>query len=63
MKLTATQWGIAIGVIVALATVLGGLAGFLLTLFFGGLGGVIGAHLDGLIDLRSILSRGTRGRG
>ena len=38
-----------------LTTIFGGWAGLLWAVLFGTLGGVVGAHLDGTLDLRSLL--------
>lgn len=56
-----TRTGVILGLALAFAGILGGWAGFLLALVLGGLGGVIGAHLDGRLDLGA-LSRAVRGR-
>lgn len=56
-----TRTGVILGMALAFAGILGGWAGFLLALVLGGLGGVIGAHLDGRLDLEA-LSRAVRGR-
>jgi hypothetical protein len=56
-----TRTGVMLGLALAFAAILGGWTGLLLALVLGGLGGVIGAHLDGRIDLRA-LSRAVRGQ-
>lgn len=56
--------GIAIGLALAFALILGGLWGLLAALVFGGIGGVLGAHVGGLLNLREVwdgFSRGRRG--
>ncbi|AIG63643.1 hypothetical protein CATYP_01950 [Corynebacterium atypicum] len=61
-----TVIGIALGLAVAFAIIWGGLPGFLWALIFGALGGLIGAHFEGKIDLRNvteILSPRRGGRG
>ncbi|MDK6259894.1 MULTISPECIES: hypothetical protein [Corynebacterium] len=58
-----TVIGVAFGLAVALAAILGGLSGFVCALLFGALGGVVGAHFEGLIDLRNITDAFRTGRG
>lgn len=50
-----TRAGIILGLVLAFATIIGGWAGLLWAVLFGTLGGVVGAHLDGTLDLRSLL--------
>ena len=59
----ATLQGVLAGFLLALGILLGGAYGFFLVLIFCAIGGVIGAHFDGYIDLRSLLSTNGRGRG
>ncbi|MFL0446945.1 DUF2273 domain-containing protein [Corynebacterium xerosis] len=54
--------GVYAGLLLAIATAAGGLLGFLMGLVFAGVGGLLGAHRDGLIDLRTMLGSGGRGR-
>lgn len=54
-----TVIGVIGGLLLALATILGGIAWFVLALVFAAVGGAVGAHLDGSIDLTAV----TRGRG
>lgn len=58
-----TIFGVAIGLLFALAVIIGGFTGFLWALFFGVIGGIIGAQLDGRIDVRVIFDNLTSGRG
>ncbi|MDR7328500.1 hypothetical protein [Corynebacterium guangdongense] len=58
-----TVIGVAVGLAFAFAVILGGLAGFAWALFFTLIGGVTGAQLEGLIDLRALLQNLTAGRG
>ncbi len=46
--------GLFVGLLLALAAIGGGLVGILLALVLGGAGAVIGAHLDGTIDLTAL---------
>ena len=54
--------GIPIGVVVAFFVTFGGWPGLLWLLLFTIIGGVVGAQLDGRLDLSAALSNGT-GRG
>lgn len=58
-----THFGVAIGLVFAFAVIFGGFPGFLWALLFAVIGGVIGAHFDGKIDLRRIVDNITAGRG
>lgn len=53
--------GLFAGLLLAIAGVVGGFAGFLFAVVLGAIGFAVGAHRDGIIDL-SALFRG-RGRG
>ena len=54
--------GVYAGLLLAIATAAGGLPGVLMGLVFAGIGGVLGAHRDGRIDLRAMLGSAGRGR-
>ncbi|AZA14408.1 hypothetical protein ACFPVT_04270 [Corynebacterium choanae] len=56
-----TAIGLTVGIALAFAVILGGLPGFLWLLLFTVIGGLIGAHFDGRLDLGSII--GGTGRG
>ena len=59
-----TVIGLAVGLVVALCTTIGGFLGFLFALVFGGLGAIIGAQLDGDFDISTFTdSVKNRGRG
>lgn len=58
-----TVQGVAIGLAFAFAVIFGGFAGFLWALLFAVIGGIIGAHFQGKIDLRRIVDNLTAGRG
>ena len=45
------------GLLLAIAIVVGGLVGFLLAVVLAGAGVAVGAHLDGAIDLASLIRR------
>ncbi|WKD60330.1 hypothetical protein CCICO_01380 [Corynebacterium ciconiae DSM 44920] len=58
------ELGIVIGLALAFAGILGGWGGFFLALALGALGGVLGSHFSGEIDLRRAFdSVNNRGRG
>ncbi|WP_018297786.1 hypothetical protein [Corynebacterium lubricantis] len=48
--------GIVIGVVIAFSIILGGWAGPLWVLLFGAIGGIVGAQLDGKLDLAEAIS-------
>ena len=52
-----TRNGVLLGLALAFATILGGWAGLLYAVLFGGIGGVIGTHLDGRLDLIALFRR------
>lgn len=60
MSLTTT--GLLVGLLLAIAAVVGGFPAFLLALVLGAIGAVVGAHLEGRIDLGTLLG-GSRRRG
>ncbi|SDM09453.1 hypothetical protein SAMN04488535_1893 [Corynebacterium mycetoides] len=57
-----TALGVLAGIVVALFVTIGGWLGLVWLLLFGTIGGVIGAQLDGRIDIAEIVSTGS-GRG
>ncbi|MDN6438948.1 MAG: hypothetical protein L0K27_05710 [Corynebacterium nuruki] len=59
----ATILGVLAGFLLAVGALWQGLTGFLVVLVLCGVGGVVGAHFEGLIDLRSVVRSGKRGRG
>lgn len=64
MTTTNTTLGVLAGCILAFATLSYGLYGFIVVALFATIGGVVGAHLDGRIDLGQTLSNlGRGGRG
>lgn len=54
--------GTLVGVILAFAMIFGGLLGVFWVVLLGGLGGAMGAHMEGLIDLRQLWDSIRRGR-
>ena len=56
-----TVLGALIGVVLTFALILGGWLGFFFTALFGAIGGVVGAQLEGRIDLAELVST-TSGR-
>ena len=53
--------GLIAGLLLAIATVTGGLLGLLLAIVLGGVGYAVGGHLDGEFDLPQILRGRRRG--
>jgi hypothetical protein len=60
--MNATALGLLTGLILGLASVMGGLNGFLLVLVLGAVGLVVGRVLDGKLDLGQIISGRGRDR-
>ncbi|MEI7056517.1 DUF2273 domain-containing protein [Nocardioides sp. NPDC051685] len=58
--MTNSTLGLVAGLLLTIAIVTGGLVGLLLAIVLGGAGYLIGGHVDGELDLRSML-RGRRG--
>lgn len=59
----ATLIGVVLGFLLAVGTLWQGVIGFLVVLVLCGVGGTIGAHLEGVIDLRRAFNTSGRGRG
>ncbi|STC69613.1 MULTISPECIES: DUF2273 domain-containing protein [Corynebacterium] len=51
-----TLLGIVIGVVLAFSVIIGGWSGPLWVLLFGAIGGVVGAQLDGKLDVAEMIS-------
>ena len=58
--MTNSTLGLVAGLLLTIAIVTGGLVGLLMAIVLGGAGYLIGGHVDGELDLRSML-RGRRG--
>ena len=58
--MTTSTLGLLAGLLVTIAIVTGGLTGLLLAVMLGGAGYLVGAHLDGQVDLRELF-RSRRG--
>ncbi|EGD43756.1 DUF2273 domain-containing protein [Nocardioides sp. NPDC057767] len=58
--MTNSTLGLVAGLLLTIAIVTGGLVGLLLAIVLGGAGYLIGGHVDGELDVRSLL-RGRRG--
>ena len=56
-----TTTGVIVGLLLAIAAILGGFNGFLLALVFGVLGWVIAAQIDGRLDIGAFLGGRRRG--
>lgn len=54
--------GVIIGIVIAFFVTFGGWPGLLWLLLFTIIGGVVGAQLDGRLDLTAAISNGSRGR-
>lgn len=59
----ATVLGVLFGFLLAVGALWAGITGFLVVAVLCTVGGAVGAHLEGLIDLRAVFSSGHRGRG
>lgn len=59
MKLSAI--GLVVGLLLAIAAAIGGWGAFLLALVLGAIGAVVGAHLDGDLDLTALTRSHGRG--
>lgn len=57
-----TLTGVIIGIVVAFFVTFGGWPGLLWLLLFTIIGGVVGAQLDGRLDLTAAIGNGSRGR-
>lgn len=53
--------GLIAGLLMAIAIIVGGFYGFLVALVLGVIGYIVGAHLDGDLDLSQATQRGRRG--
>ncbi|MDM8084599.1 DUF2273 domain-containing protein [Cellulomonas cellasea] len=58
--MSATVIGIFVGILLAIAAILGGFGGFLLALGLGLIGLVVGAQIEGRVDLGSMVQAGRR---
>ncbi|HJC85672.1 MAG TPA: hypothetical protein H9751_09025 [Candidatus Corynebacterium faecigallinarum] len=59
----ATILGVLFGFLLAVGALWQGIIGFLVVLVLCGVGGIVGAHLEGLVDLRRVVSISQRGKG
>lgn len=59
----ATLYGLIFGFMLAVGALWQGLLGFLIVFVLAGIGGLIGAHLEGRIDLGNLLNVNLRGSG
>lgn len=58
--MTTSTIGLIAGLLLTIAIVTGGLLGLLLAILLGGVGYLVGGHVDGELDLTALL-RGRRG--
>ena len=59
--MSITYYGIIVGLLLTIAWATGGFSFFLAALILGAIGGLVGALIDGKIDMRSMFTN--RGRG
>jgi hypothetical protein len=59
--MSPTAIGLVVGLLLAIAAVVGGFTGFLLAVVLGGVGWAVGAVIEGRIDLGSLLGGRRRG--
>lgn len=59
--MSSTAVGLIVGLLLAIAGILGGFSGFVFAVLLGGAGMAVGAHRDGHLDLGALLR--SRGRG
>ncbi|MFD0484262.1 DUF2273 domain-containing protein [Kineococcus sp. GCM10028916] len=59
--MSASSVGIFAGLLLALVFIQGGFGWFVLALLFAGVGYVVGAHLEGKIDLTALVPGRSRG--
>lgn len=59
----ATIVGVLLGFLLAVGALWDGVVGFLVVLVLCGVGGAVGAHVEGVIDLRRAFNSSGRGRG
>ena len=59
----ATILGVLFGFLLAVGALWQGIIGFLVVLVLCGVGGIVGAHLEGLVALRRVVSTSQRGKG
>lgn len=59
--MSITFYGVIVGLLLAIAWAAGGFSYFLAALILGAIGGLIGAQVEGKIDVRAIFTN--RGRG
>ncbi|MGO1417153.1 MAG: hypothetical protein ACTH0D_09410 [Candidatus Corynebacterium faecigallinarum] len=59
----ATILGVLFGFLLAVGALWQGIIGFLVVLVLCGVGGIVGAHLEGLVDLRRVVGTSQRGKG
>lgn len=59
--MSITYYGIIVGLLLTIAWATGGFSFFLAALILGAIGGLVGAQVDGKIDMRAMFTN--RGRG
>lgn len=56
------KFGVYAGLLITIATAIGGFGMFVLGVFLAAIGGLVGAHFDGLVDLSAVFESSRRGR-
>jgi len=59
--MTTSTIGLIAGLLLAIAAAAGGFSGFLVAVVLGAVGYLVGGHLDGEVDLGSLVGRRDRG--
>ncbi|GAB3996522.1 DUF2273 domain-containing protein [Nocardioides marmoraquaticus] len=59
--MTTSTIGLIAGLLLAIAAAAGGFTGFLVAVVLGGVGYLVGGHVDGEVDLGSLVGRRDRG--
>jgi uncharacterized membrane protein len=59
--MTTSTIGMLAGLLLAIAAAAGGFTGFLFAVVLGGVGYLVGGHVDGEIDLNALTGRRPRG--
>lgn len=59
--MSITLYGVIVGILLTLAWTTGGFSFFLVAILLGAIGGLIGAQIEGKIDVRAMFTN--RGRG
>ncbi|MCP3425376.1 hypothetical protein NBM05_04925 [Rothia sp. AR01] len=55
--MSASKWGLVVGLVLGIVAAFGGFVPFVITAFFGAVGLVVGLALEGRLDLRGLFGR------